>query len=124
MSDLMTGQSFAELGLPAVVLKQLEKMNFTQPTPIQLQAIPALLSGKNVLGEAQTGTGKTAAFGLPGLSLLDATQRATQMLVVAPTRELAMQVAEAIASFGEKMKGVEVRSEERRVGKECRARRW
>src|SRR5690554_86456 len=108
MSDLMTGQSFAELGLPAVVLKQLEKMNFTQPTPIQLQAIPALLSGKNVLGEAQTGTGKTAAFGLPGLSLLDATQRATQMLVVAPTRELAMQVAEAIASFGEKMKGVEV----------------
>lgn len=108
MSDLKTGQSFVDLGLPAVVLKQLEKMNFTQPTPIQLQAIPALLEGKNVLGEAQTGTGKTAAFGLPGISVLDASVRATQMLVVAPTRELAMQVAEAIANFAQKMPNVEV----------------
>lgn len=108
MSEVMTGQSFADLALPAVVLKQLEKMNFTQPTPIQLQAIPALIEGKNVLGEAQTGTGKTAAFGLPGLSAIDTKERATQMLVVAPTRELAIQVAEAVAEFGQQMRGLEV----------------
>ena len=108
MSEVMTGQSFADLALPAVVLKQLEKMNFTQPTPIQLQAIPALLNGKNVLGEAQTGTGKTAAFGLPGLSALDAKVRGTQMLVVAPTRELAIQVAEAVTEFGQQIRGLEV----------------
>lgn len=108
MSEVMTGQSFADLALPAVVLKQLEKMNFTQPTPIQLQAIPALLNGKNVLGEAQTGTGKTAAFGLPGLAAVDAKERSTQMLVVAPTRELAIQVAEAVTEFGQQMRGLEV----------------
>ncbi|KFZ30210.1 RNA helicase [Pseudidiomarina salinarum] len=108
MTEVMTGQSFADLGLPPVVLKQLEKMNFTVPTPIQEQAIPALMAGKNVLGEAQTGTGKTAAFGLPGLSLLDPKLRKTQMLVVAPTRELAMQVAKAIAEFGQQARGVEV----------------
>ena len=108
MSEVMTGQSFADLGLPAAVLKQLEKMNFTQPTPIQLQAIPALMEGKNVLGEAQTGTGKTAAFGLPGLSMLNAKERSTQLLVVAPTRELAMQVAEAINEFANQIRGLEV----------------
>jgi len=108
MSEVMTGQSFADLALPAVVLKQLEKMNFTQPTPIQLQAIPALIEGKNVLGEAQTGTGKTAAFGLPGIAAIDTKERATQMLVVAPTRELAIQVAEAVAEFGQQMRGLEV----------------
>ncbi|MDT7526291.1 MULTISPECIES: DEAD/DEAH box helicase [Idiomarinaceae] len=108
MSEVMTGQSFADLTLPAAVLKQLEKMNFTTPTPIQIQAIPALMAGANVLGEAQTGTGKTAAFGLPGLSLVDAKLRATQMLVVAPTRELAMQVAEAVAEFGQQIRGLEV----------------
>lgn len=108
MSEVMTGQSFADLGLSSAVLKQLEKMNFTTPTPIQLQAIPALLAAQNVLGEAQTGTGKTAAFGLPGLTLLDASLRQTQMLVVAPTRELAIQVAEAITEFGQQQRGLEV----------------
>lgn len=108
MSEVMTGQTFADLALPAVVLKQLEAMNFTIPTPIQIQAIPALLAGKNVLGEAQTGTGKTAAFGLPGLSLIDPKLRQTQMLVVAPTRELALQVAEAITEFASQIRGLEV----------------
>lgn len=108
MSEVMTGQTFADLALPAVVLKQLEAMNFTIPTPIQIQAIPALMAGKNVLGEAQTGTGKTAAFGLPGLSLIDAKLRQTQMLVVAPTRELALQVAEAITEFASQIRGLEV----------------
>lgn len=83
-------------------------MNFTTPTPIQIQAIPALMAGANVLGEAQTGTGKTAAFGFHSLSLVDAKLRATQMLVVAPTRELAMQVAEAVAEFGQQIRGLEV----------------
>ncbi|MDN7123784.1 DEAD/DEAH box helicase [Pseudidiomarina terrestris] len=108
MSDLMTGQSFSDFGLPSAVLKQVESMGFTTPTPIQIQAIPALLEGKNVLGEAQTGTGKTAAFGLPGLTLVDPKVRQTQMLVVAPTRELAIQVAEAITEFGKQMRGLEV----------------
>lgn len=108
MSELMTGQSFADLGLPVAVLNQIESMGFTAPTPIQQQSIPALLNGKNVLGEAQTGTGKTAAFGLPGLTLLDAKLRQTQMLVVAPTRELAIQVAEALAEFGRQTRGLEV----------------
>ncbi|WP_417681224.1 DEAD/DEAH box helicase [Pseudidiomarina aquimaris] len=108
MSEVIVDQSFADLGLPSAVLNQLNSMGFTAPTPIQLQAIPAMLAGKNVLGEAQTGTGKTAAFGLPGLSLLDANTRETQMLVVAPTRELAIQVAEALSEFGQKMRGLEV----------------
>ncbi|RUO60479.1 DEAD/DEAH box helicase [Pseudidiomarina insulisalsae] len=108
MTEVTSGQSFADLGLPSAVLNQLDSMGFTAPTPIQEQAIPALLDGKNVLGEAQTGTGKTAAFGLPGLSMIDAQTRETQMLVVAPTRELAIQVAEALSGFGQKMRGLEV----------------
>ncbi|WP_417656983.1 DEAD/DEAH box helicase [Pseudidiomarina aestuarii] len=108
MSEVMTGLSFAEMGLAPIIAKQVEALGFSTPTPIQAQAIPALLAGTNVLGEAQTGTGKTAAFGLPGLTLLDPKERSTQMLVVAPTRELAMQVAAAITDFGQKMRGVEV----------------
>lgn len=108
MSDKMTELSFADMALPALVLKQLEKLNFTTPTPIQVQAIPALMAGSNVLGEAQTGTGKTAAFGLPGIAMVDAKQRATQMLVVAPTRELAIQVADALTEFAAMVRGLEV----------------
>ncbi|MEX1220941.1 MAG: DEAD/DEAH box helicase [Idiomarina sp.] len=108
MSEVSSSISFADMALPAAILKRLETLNFTQPTPIQIQAVPALLEGKNVLGEAQTGTGKTAAFGLPGLSVLDAKLRQTQMLVVAPTRELAIQVSAAITDFAKDMRGVEV----------------
>ncbi|MER2491556.1 DEAD/DEAH box helicase [Catenovulum sediminis] len=99
---------FNELGLPAPVLQAIEELGFTQPTPIQAQSIPALLEGSDILGEAQTGTGKTAAFGLPLLSRLDASIRETQMLVVCPTRELAIQVADAIAEFGKHVKGLRV----------------
>ncbi len=99
---------FNELGLPAPILQSIEAMGFTQPTPIQAQSIPALLEGNDILGEAQTGTGKTAAFGLPLLAKLDANIRETQMLVVCPTRELAIQVADAITEFASKMKGMKV----------------
>lgn len=108
MSTDSMSMSFADMALPSAVQKRLENLNFTTPTPIQVQAIPALMAGHNVLGEAQTGTGKTAAFGLPGLSLLDAKVRQTQMLVVAPTRELAIQVADALADFGKDVRGLEV----------------
>lgn len=99
---------FNELGLPAPILQAIENMGFTQPTPIQAQSIPALLEGNDILGEAQTGTGKTAAFGLPLLAKLDANVRETQMLVVCPTRELAIQVADALADFAKQIKGMKV----------------
>lgn len=99
---------FDALGLPDFILSTLTKMGFTQPTPIQAQTIPSLLEGKHVLGEAQTGTGKTAAFGLPALAKLDMSIRKPQMMVLAPTRELAMQVAEAIEQFGRDIKGLRV----------------
>ncbi|RUO72856.1 DEAD/DEAH box helicase [Idiomarina seosinensis] len=108
MSNNSTGMSFTDMALPADLFNQLEKLGFTQPTPIQQQAIPALLEGKDVLGEAQTGTGKTAAFGLPALAAIDPSVKQTQVLVVTPTRELAIQVAEAIEGFAKQMKGVDV----------------
>ncbi|MCU4675156.1 DEAD/DEAH box helicase [Catenovulum sp. 2E275] len=99
---------FNELGLPAPILQAIEAMGFTQPTPIQAQSIPALLAGNDILGEAQTGTGKTAAFGLPLLAKLDASVREPQMLVVCPTRELAIQVADALTEFASQIKGLKV----------------
>ncbi|HAD48497.1 MAG: ATP-dependent RNA helicase, partial [Idiomarinaceae bacterium] len=108
MSNSNSVMSFADMSLPTAVLNQLEKLGFSQPTPIQQQSIPALLDGKDVLGEAQTGTGKTAAFGLPALAAIDPSVRQTQVLVVTPTRELAIQVAEAMESFAQQIKGVEV----------------
>ncbi len=94
---------FANLDLPAHLLRAVEKLGFTTPSEIQEQAIPALLSGRDITGVAQTGTGKTAAFGLPLLASIDPSLRQVQALVLTPTRELAMQVAEAIGSFAEFM---------------------
>src|SRR5690606_34768614 len=108
MSTQMADRSFADLGLPVVVLDRLQQLGFTQPTPIQAQSIPVLLDGADVLGEAQTGTGKTAAFGLPALSMVDASQAATQVLVVTPTRELAIQVADALTDFSRGMARLQV----------------
>ncbi|KMT63863.1 DEAD/DEAH box helicase [Catenovulum maritimum] len=108
MSNTESTVQFNELGLPAPILQAIESMGFTQPTPIQEKSIPALLEGKDILGEAQTGTGKTAAFGLPLLANLDANLRKTQMLVVCPTRELAIQVAEALSDFSKNLKGFKV----------------
>ncbi|AFZ23673.1 DNA/RNA helicase, superfamily II [Cylindrospermum stagnale PCC 7417] len=91
--------SFQELGISQERVEQLEKIGFTEPTNIQVQAIPILLAGRDVVGQSQTGTGKTAAFSLPILERLDINQRAVQALVLTPTRELAMQVHDAIAQF-------------------------
>jgi ATP-dependent RNA helicase DeaD len=91
--------SFASLGLAAAVLETLERVGYETPTPIQARTIPPLLAGRDVLGQAQTGTGKTAAFALPLLSRIRVEQRAPQVLVLAPTRELAIQVAEAFQRY-------------------------
>ncbi|NEU74150.1 DEAD/DEAH box helicase [Hassallia byssoidea VB512170] len=90
---------FAELGISTERAEQLEKLGFTTPTNIQAQAIPQLLAGRDVVGQSQTGTGKTAAFSLPILEQLDVNHRAVQALVLTPTRELAMQVHDAIEQF-------------------------
>ena len=91
--------SFSDLGLPALLLKALNDVGYETPSPIQAQTIPPLLQGKDVLGQAQTGTGKTAAFALPVLARLDLNTRAPQALVLTPTRELAIQVAEAFQKY-------------------------
>lgn len=100
--------SFDTLGLPDYLLSAVTSIGFDAATDIQARTIPLLLSGKDVLGEAQTGTGKTAAFGLPALAKIDTSVKKPQLMVLAPTRELAMQVAEAIESFGKNMKGLRV----------------
>ena len=113
MTDQINTQSnevvgFDSLGLPENLLTAVTSIGFSSATAIQAQTIPPLLAGKDVLGEAQTGTGKTAAFGLPALAKIDTSIRKPQLMVLAPTRELAMQVAEAIESFGKNMKGLRV----------------
>ncbi|PCI63530.1 MAG: ATP-dependent RNA helicase [Gammaproteobacteria bacterium] len=99
---------FDALGLPENLLTALSNMGFASATAIQAQTIPHLLAGKDVLGEAQTGTGKTAAFGLPALAKIDTNLRKPQLMVLAPTRELAIQVAKAIEDFAKNMKGLKV----------------
>ena len=99
---------FDELGLPEPLMAAVRDLGFTTPSAIQVQAIPALLAGRDITGVAQTGTGKTAAFGIPMLASIDPTLRATQALVLAPTRELAMQVADAIRSFASHLPHIEV----------------
>ncbi len=98
---------FTELGLEPDVLATLEALGYEEPTPIQVEAIPTLLAGRDVLGQAATGTGKTAAFALPLVQRIDADLRGVQALVLAPTRELAVQVAEATHRYGAK-RGVSV----------------
>ena len=100
--------AFADLGLSAPVLQALAAVGYEAPTPIQAATIPALLAGTDVLGQAQTGTGKTAAFALPILSRLDLKQREPQALVLVPTRELAIQVAEAFQKYAAQLPGFHV----------------
>ncbi len=103
MSDPSTpvppAPGFAALGIAAPILQAIGELGYEQPTPIQAQAIPLLIAGKNLLGTAQTGTGKTAAFALPLLSRLQPKRKAPQILVLTPTRELAIQVAEAFQAY-------------------------
>ncbi|MFN8080773.1 MAG: DEAD/DEAH box helicase [Kineosporiaceae bacterium] len=100
--------TFSDLGLDERVLRALVDVGYENPSRIQAATIPALLSGRHVVGLAQTGTGKTAAFAAPILSRLDPTQRAPQALVLAPTRELALQVCEAFARYAAHLPGVHV----------------
>ncbi|KKN99212.1 DEAD/DEAH box helicase [Pseudohongiella sp.] len=100
--------SFAELDLPAFLLETLNKVGYEKPSPIQQATIPALLQGNDIVGMAQTGTGKTAAFALPVLAHIDVTNPKTQALVLCPTRELAIQVAEAFQTYAQGMRGFHV----------------
>ncbi len=100
--------SFSSFGLSKPLLKALNDVGYETPSPIQEQCIPLLLDGCDIIGQAQTGTGKTAAFALPLLDRIDIKQNFPQMLVLAPTRELAIQVAEAIQSYARHMKGFHV----------------
>lgn len=106
MADIET--TFSDLGLKAPILEALNDLGYEKPSPIQAACIPHLLEGRDVLGMAQTGSGKTAAFSLPLLNNIDANLRAPQLLVLAPTRELAVQVAEACNDFSKHMRGVQV----------------
>jgi ATP-dependent RNA helicase DeaD len=108
LNDVSTLPAFRDLALIEPVLKALEDVGYETPSPIQAQVIPHMLAGKDVLGQAQTGTGKTAAFALPILSRIDIKQKDPQVLVLAPTRELAIQVAEAFQRYAAHMKGFHV----------------
>ena len=100
--------SFIDLGLSEEILNALNDLGFTKPSPIQAECIPLLLEGNDVLGMAQTGSGKTAAFSIPFLMNIDVNLKAPQLLVLAPTRELAIQVADACAEYSKYVKGVKV----------------
>ncbi len=100
--------TFSELNIPAPILKALKDVGYETPSPIQAATIPLLMEGRDVLGQAQTGTGKTAAFALPVLARIDTKQSTPQALVLAPTRELAIQVAEAFQSYAAHMKNFAV----------------
>src|SRR5690242_1666141 len=102
-------KSFEELGLNETILTSITELGFETPTPIQEKAIPVLLSGeKDFIGLAQTGTGKTAAFGLPLLQLIDAKEKYPQALIVCPTRELCIQIVSDISLFKKNTRGVHV----------------
>jgi len=100
--------SFHDLSLTKPVLQAVEAIGYETPSPIQAQIIPFMLDGRDVLGQAQTGTGKTAAFALPILSRINLSQKDPQILVLAPTRELAIQVAEAFHGYASKLDGFHV----------------
>lgn len=102
MNDL----KFNDLSLSEEMLRAVEEMGYTEPTPIQAQSIPHLIEGRDLLGQAQTGTGKTSAFGIPLIEHTDTENRAIQHLILAPTRELAMQIAEELDELARYKKGV------------------
>ena len=106
-SSSAANQAFAELGLGPELLRTLTSLGYEEPTPIQREAIPHLLEGRDLLGLAATGTGKTAAFALPLLQLIETGAQVPSALILVPTRELAVQVAQAVHRYGKEM-GVEV----------------
>ena len=100
--------AFNELGLKPEILTVLDELGYVEPSPIQEEAIPELLAGHDVIGQAQTGTGKTAAFGLPLLQYIDPTDDQTQAIVLTPTRELCIQVTQALRAYAEHFDGLEI----------------
>ncbi|HEY0167346.1 MAG TPA: DEAD/DEAH box helicase [Jatrophihabitans sp.] len=106
--SLSSHLSFADLDIDERVLRALVDVGYESPSPIQAATIPALMAGRHVVGLAQTGTGKTAAFAVPILSRIDLSQKAPQALILAPTRELALQVSEAIGKYAHYLPGLHV----------------
>src|SRR6185503_3602807 len=102
----MTPKLFSELSLSPEVLKAIEKLGFEKAAPIQAAAIPVLMLGKDVVGQSQTGSGKTAAFGIPAIEKTDPNLRAVQVLILCPTRELAVQVSEEIHKLAMFKRGI------------------
>ncbi|HEY7651503.1 MAG TPA: DEAD/DEAH box helicase, partial [Methylomirabilota bacterium] len=100
--------AFDQLGLSPSILAAIKDVGYEAPTPVQAKAIPPLLAGRDLIGQAQTGTGKTAAFASPILEALDVGQDQVQALVLTPTRELCIQVAEAIHTYSKHMGRVRV----------------
>jgi ATP-dependent RNA helicase DeaD len=101
-------RTFADLNLSDEILQAVTEMGFEHPSPIQAEAIPPILEGRDVIGQAQTGTGKTAAFGIPAINLIDVTERHPQVLVLCPTRELAVQVSEEIRKLSKFKRGIRI----------------
>jgi len=108
MSSEAKSIQFSELGLAPEIEKVIKEIGYETPSPIQAESIPPLLDGRDIVGQAQTGTGKTAAFALPLLSRINLSKKQPQILVLAPTRELAIQVAEAFQVYARHMKGFQV----------------
>jgi ATP-dependent RNA helicase DeaD len=107
-TDDIPNLKFDDLSLSDNVMKAVKKVGYETPSPIQAEIIPHVLEGRDVIGQAQTGTGKTAAFALPLLSKIDLKQKSPQVLVLAPTRELAIQVSEAFQQYANFMRGFHV----------------
>ncbi|HEY9151004.1 MAG TPA: DEAD/DEAH box helicase, partial [Gammaproteobacteria bacterium] len=107
-SETAPAPAFVDFALGEPLQKALRDVGYETPSPIQARTIPLLLEGRDLVGQAQTGTGKTAAFALPMLARIDLKSSATQVLVLAPTRELAIQVAEAFQRYATHMKGFHV----------------
>ena len=103
-----TESTFASIGLPPALVSAIAAVGYESPSPIQRETIPVLLAGRDLIGQAQTGTGKTAAFALPFLARIDAARREPQVLVLVPTRELAIQVAEAFQKYASHLPGLHV----------------
>ncbi len=108
MTEDVTQISFDDLNLSAPLMKALKDVGYESPSPIQAKTIPLVMAGKDLVGQAQTGTGKTAAFALPLLSRINLKKKSPQVLVLTPTRELAIQVAEAFQTYAKHMKGFHV----------------
>ena len=109
-------ENFNDFNLSKEVLKAVVEMGFEEPSPIQKQAIPTMLNNEDIIGQAQTGTGKTASFGIPLLQKIDPHLKKTQAIVLCPTRELAIQAADELRRYAKYLPGVKVLPGVRRTG--------